>query len=99
MTKAEAARQNGKLGGRPKGSTTRPQISDYITVEEVEQLVEMAKTQAKERPELLKFLLEQVFGRAKQSMDLTGELTNTNIGLDEKKYNELIKLEYERLNH
>lgn len=32
--------------------------------------MEKAKEQAAERPELLKFLLEQIFGKAKQNIDL-----------------------------
>ena len=59
--------------GRPKGSTKKPQISDYITEAEVKSLVATAKKQARIKPELLKFLLEQIFGKAPQSLDLPGE--------------------------
>lgn len=54
------------MGGRPKGSTKKPVIADFITEKEVKLLVEMAKDQAVDKPELLKFLLEQVFGKATQ---------------------------------
>lgn len=73
----ESARRNGKLyGGRPKGSTTRPQLRDYITEKEVKELVELAKTQAVDKPELLKFVLEHIFGKAPQVIDanLAGQL-------------------------
>ena len=41
------------------------------TEKEVKELVEMAKEQAVDKPELLKFLLEQVFGKATQR--ITGD--------------------------
>ena len=59
--------------GRPMGSTTRPQISDFITKNEVKKLVALAKKQAKIKPELLKFLLEQIFGRPAQNVNLGGQ--------------------------
>jgi len=52
--------------GRPKGSTTRPQIRDYFTHDEIVALVEDAKEKAKTDPSLQKFLLEQIFGKAVQ---------------------------------
>ena len=55
--------------GRPIGSKNRPQFKDYITEDEVKDLVRLAKTQAKTRPEILKFVLEQVFGKAPQPVD------------------------------
>ena len=58
--------------GRKKGSTKKPQISDFITEEEVKDLVAMAKEQATTKPELLRFLLEQVFGKARQAIELSG---------------------------
>ena len=59
--------------GRPEGTTKKPKISDYITEAEVKSLVATAKKQAKMKPELLKFLLEQIFGKAPQSLELPGE--------------------------
>jgi hypothetical protein len=60
--------------GRPKGSTSRPQIADYVTEQEVKELVKTCKLEAKKgRPELLKFLLEQIFGKAAQSVDVTSQ--------------------------
>ena len=60
-----------KQRGRPFGSTTRPQFRDFITEDEVKKLVKIAKKQAETKPELLKFVLEQIFGRAPQP--LTGK--------------------------
>lgn len=56
--------------GRPKGSTSRPQLKDYITLVELRELVDSAKLKAKEGDtNLMKFILEQVFGKAIQPVD------------------------------
>lgn len=57
--------------GRPKGSTTRPQIRDFISDKEVKALVALAKSQAKDgKSDILKFLLEQIFGKPPQTLTL-----------------------------
>lgn len=70
-----------KGAGRPQGSTTRPQIRDYISETEVKNLVAKAKKQAREGDtNLMKFLLEQIFGKAPQSFELPdgdGKITIT----------------------
>jgi len=57
-----------KGSGRPKGSTNKYKIIDFFTHEEIVKLVEDAKKKAKKDPQLMKFLLEQVFGKAKQPL-------------------------------
>lgn len=55
--------------GRPRGarSKDRPKIRDFVNTTEVEELVRVCKEEAlKGRPELMKFLLEQIFGKAVQ---------------------------------
>ena len=53
--------------GRPKGATTRPQLRDHMSLKEIKELVATAKKKAKQGDtNLLKFLLEQVFGKAVQ---------------------------------
>lgn len=53
------------MAGRPKGSYTRPQIKDYLTKENIVELTNKAKEKALEGdPIMLKFLLEQVYGKA-----------------------------------
>jgi hypothetical protein len=55
--------------GRRLGSKNadRPKIRDFIKPEEITDLVETCKKQALDgRPELMKFLLEQIFGKAVQ---------------------------------
>ncbi len=57
---------------RPVGSKTKPQIRNYIGKKDIEMLVEKSLKKAKEGDAImLKFLSEQVFGRASQSMDVT----------------------------
>lgn len=77
-------------GGKRKGSGRKPGVSkvtqlkrtiqDYITEDEVKSLIDTAKEQAKEKPELMKFLLEQVFGKAAQTIEHSG---NVNFTLEE----------------
>lgn len=69
----EIARKNGKKGGRPKGSTTKPQLKDYLTKQDIQKIILTAKKKAKEGDtNMLKFILEQIFGRAPQSIELPG---------------------------
>lgn len=60
---------NGNKNGRPKGSKTRPQLRDYVTKEELKGFIENLKKQAVKDPILLKFLLEQILGKAMQSTE------------------------------
>lgn len=72
--------QGGKRegAGRKKGSYTRPQLRDYISETEIRRLVEIAKTQASEKPEILKFVLEHIFGKAIQAIDMTSKGQSIN---------------------
>jgi hypothetical protein len=58
--------------GRPKGTFNKPQLRDFISEDEVHALVEQAKAQAIDKPELLKFILDHVFGKARQNIGLDG---------------------------
>jgi len=64
--------QSGNTKGRPKGSFTKPRITDRISQQAVDEMVDLAVQLATEgeRPDtnLLKFLLEQVYGKAKQAI-------------------------------
>lgn len=58
--------------GRPKGSTTRPQLRDQLTQKQIDALVAKAFEKADDGDSiLLKFMLEQIFGKAPQP--LTGD--------------------------
>jgi hypothetical protein len=61
--------------GRPAGSTTVPRLRDALTKEQVEALVQKALDKANDGDSLLlKFMLEQIFGKAPQP--LTGDKDN-----------------------
>lgn len=58
-----------KGAGRPKGSQNKPNINRYLNEEEVKSLVKKAKElAAKGDSTMLKFLLEQIFGKAPQTI-------------------------------
>jgi len=67
--------QSGNPKGRPKNlinKLTRPVLRDFINKRELAELMEIAKEKAKTNTEILKFLLEQVFGRAPQPIEGSG---------------------------
>lgn len=59
--------------GRPLGATNKPKLSDHLSAEEIELLVSIAKRKAEEGDtNMMKFILEQIFGRARQNIGLDG---------------------------
>ncbi len=70
-------------GGKRQGSGRKPGVSsatlvrrkfqDYFTEEEVKKLIADVKRESKNKPELLKLIVEQLFGKAPQRMELTGK--------------------------
>jgi hypothetical protein len=55
--------------GRPKGSTVRPQLRDYLTQAQITRLTNKAYEMADEGNEvMLKFVLEHVYGKAVQPL-------------------------------
>jgi hypothetical protein len=68
-----------KNAGRPKGQKDKLVIRDYFTLDDIEKLVETAKKQAESKPEIMKFLLEQVFGKARQNIGIDGGEENKAI--------------------
>jgi len=63
-----ANQENGKLGGRPKGTPDKPKITDSMSEEDIQLLIGYARERAKDSDVMLKFLLEQYWGRAKQAV-------------------------------
>ena len=58
--------------GRPKGSTSKPRFSDYLSPEKAQALADKAIEMANAGDtQMLKFVLEQYLGKAPQSMDIT----------------------------
>ena len=60
--------QSGNPNGRPKKRTFR----DYWSDTEIKQLVAEVKRVYKNRPEILKLTIEQIFGRPRQTIGLEG---------------------------
>ena len=62
--------------GRKKGGTDsemlKRKIQAHFSDKEVKQLILDAKAMAKKRPEIMKFLLEQIFGKAPQRVEMSG---------------------------
>lgn len=56
------------VAGRPKGSTTRPQIRDYLTKKQIQEFALWVIEQYKEKPELAKWLGDHIFGKAVQPL-------------------------------
>lgn len=72
---AKGGRQPG--AGRPKGATSKPRISDYMTEKEVKQLVAKVKEMAFNGNEsMIKLLVEQHFGKPLQPV---GNPDGTNL--------------------
>lgn len=63
---ARIARENGKKGGRPKGSTTRPVLRSFFSDKELKDFIDNLKQTAKTDPTIMKFVAEQIFGKAVQ---------------------------------
>jgi len=60
--------------GRKKNSGNQKyKFQSYFTKKEVRDIVKKVKEQAETRPELLKLIVEQLFGRPPQRMEMTGK--------------------------
>ena len=60
--------ENGKKGGRPKGSTTKPQFREYMTPEQMVDIVNMMYKDALDgKTDAAKWLGDQFFGKATQT--------------------------------
>lgn len=63
----------GRKPGVSKATQIKRKIQEYFSEEDVKEFIALAKQQAKTKPELMKFLLEQIFGKAPQQVELTGK--------------------------
>lgn len=63
--------QSGNSKGRPKGTITKPKLADHLTDEQISNLVKKAYSMAELGNEtMLRFILEQKFGKAIQPTDM-----------------------------
>ena len=66
------------LGGRPKGSSNKLRVTDFFNGDERDQLIMEAKMLAfgddgtKPDKDMIKFLFDQLFGKATNRTELTG---------------------------
>lgn len=66
--------ENGKKGGRPKGSTVRPQFRDFATEEQAHAVISALYADALEgKTDAQKYFLDQFYGKAVQRQEFAGE--------------------------
>lgn len=64
--------QSGNPAGKPKGATTKPRLSDYLSKDQVDNLVKKAyELAATGNTDMIKFILDHNFGKAPQALDHT----------------------------
>jgi hypothetical protein len=72
------AEKEKNLGGRPKGSSNKLRVTDFFNGDERDQLIMEAKMLAfgddgtKPDKDMIKFLFDQLFGKATNRTELTG---------------------------
>jgi len=59
---------SGRKRGVSKTTEIKRKFREYFSEGEIIKLIELAKSQVIDRPEILKFCLEQLFGRAPQKL-------------------------------
>lgn len=64
---------SGRKPGVSKATQLKRRIQDYFTEEEFQELIADAKKMARTKPEIMKFLLEQQFGKAPQRLEVSGK--------------------------
>lgn len=78
---AHGGKRNGS--GRPKGSRNKLNILDFVSGEDIEKIVNkavaLAKTDNGSKERI--FIIEQIYGKARQSVDMDVSLPDTLIGL------------------
>jgi hypothetical protein len=73
MAKGGVRPGSGRKPGVSKATQIKRKIQEYFSEQDVQEFIALAKEQAKTKPELMKFLLEQIFGKAPQRVELTGQ--------------------------
>ena len=61
-------------GRKPNTESLKYKFQSYFTEKEVKAIVAEVKKQAKQKPELLKLIVEQLFGKPPQRVDLGGSV-------------------------
>jgi len=58
--------------GRPKGSSNKPRIADFMSTEDIRDLMERYLERAKVEDRVMIHLIENVLGKARQNIGLDG---------------------------
>ena len=64
----QIARENGKKGGRPKGSKSRPSIFDYWDKGAIDEFFEFLRDNYKEDSRLMVWVGDHILGKAPQAI-------------------------------
>lgn len=86
--------------GRPIGSTNRPQIQKFFTVEELETFMAKLKRDAETNPKVALWFAEQLFGKARQNIGIDGGEDGTPVQmmeLTDEQYKRIILARAEQL--
>ncbi|MCK9370405.1 hypothetical protein M0R04_10895 [Candidatus Dojkabacteria bacterium] len=82
----DISRKNGELGGRPKGESPvtklKKKLKQHFRDDEIDDLIASAKVKAETSDKMLMFLLEHIFGKARQNIGLDGGEDNEPIKMD-----------------
>jgi hypothetical protein len=72
--------ENGRLlpgfTANPKGRPKKKTFRDYFSEEEEADLISKVKEVLKDKPEILRMAVEQIFGKPKQNVELSGDKNN-----------------------
>lgn len=79
--------QSGNPKGKAKGTTSKPQIRDYITPKEIKGLIDDIKASDDLKAKI--WLAEQVFGKPTPSEPEPDK--NVRLSFDESQFNQLIR--------
>jgi hypothetical protein len=73
MTHGGKRKNAGRKEGEAIPSLIKRKFKDYYSEKEIIDIINLAKVKAKEHPDVLKYVLDQLFGKAPQNIQMTGE--------------------------
>jgi hypothetical protein len=71
--------QSGNPNGRPKGTSNKPKLTEYMTQEEIEKVIEEYKEKAKSSEKVLIHIIEMLMGKPQMSMDLNASVSISSL--------------------
>ena len=70
---------SGNPSGRPKGTSNKPKLTDYMTEKEIEDIIIEYKNKSKKSERVLVHIIEMLMGKPQMSMDLQGSVTISSL--------------------